>query len=137
MRRKLWIITLCLVLTFIIKAILFTNNRTEITDITATYSEETDQIIVYVTRPSKRNEPYEYENRAETRKIVSLSNYYSEDGTDIFTFDILENGSAELVFLTNDPQYEQKEYAYGYGLKVAISDTFINLDNRLWRRKES
>ena len=60
-----------------------------------------------------------------------------EDGTDIFTFDILENGSAELVFLTNDPQYEQKEYAYGYGLKVAISDTFINLDNRLWRRKES
>lgn len=137
MRKKIWIIILCLILIFIIKAILFTNNMTEITDITASYSEETDQIIIYVARPSKRSEPYEYENRAETRKIVSLSNHYSEDGTDIFTFGILENGSAELVFLTNDPQYEQKEYIYGYGIKVAISDNAVNLNDRLWRRKTS
>lgn len=135
MKKKRWIFILVLALALIIITIIITNGRKQEAGITASYSEETGQITVYAARPSDRHEPYEYENRPGGEEIVSLSGYYAEDGTDVFVFDILGNGIAELAFFSIDPQNASDKYKFSYGLKIVVTDDAVNLNNELWRRK--
>lgn len=134
MKKKFWIFILFLALLLIIMAVIITNSKRQETGITISYSEETGQITVYAARPSNNHEPYEYENRTQGKEIVSLSSYYVEEGIDVFVFDTIGNGNAELVFFTIDPQNASDKYKFAYGLKIVITDDAVNLNNVLWRR---
>ncbi|MEW8987266.1 MAG: hypothetical protein AB2401_09745 [Bacillus sp. (in: firmicutes)] len=134
MKKNFGIFILFLALLLIIMAVIITNSRRQETGITISYSEETGQITVYAVRPSNKHEPYEYENRSQGKKIVSLSSYYVEEGTDVFVFDTIGNDNEELMFFTIDPQNVSDIYKFAYGLKIVITDDAVNLNNVLWRR---
>lgn len=134
MKKKFWVLILLFALLIIIAIIVSKNSNKEVTYLNALYSEETDQITVYSTRPSNIHNPYGYESRLEGETIVSLSNSYAEGDTDIFVFDILGNGEEYLVFYSVDPQFPDEKYKYAFGLKISITDDAINLNNKLWRR---
>ncbi|MBZ4666780.1 MAG: hypothetical protein JG770_2033 [Mahella sp.] len=91
MKKKFWIFILCLAILLVIIAAITTNSSRQETGITALYSEETGQITVYAARSSNKHEHYEY--RTEGKEIVALSSHYVEDGTDVFVFDIIDNGT--------------------------------------------
>ncbi|MHB8061780.1 MAG: hypothetical protein ACYDG2_03965 [Ruminiclostridium sp.] len=135
MKKKLWIFILFLALLLIIVTIIITSGRKQEAGITTLYSEETGQITVNATRPSNKHKPYEYENRPGGNEIASLSGHYTEDGTDVFVFDILGNGVTELAFYSIDPKDADDKYKFAYGLKIVITDDAVNLNNELWRRK--
>ncbi|MBZ4666173.1 hypothetical protein [Mahella sp.] len=135
MKKRLWIFILFLAFLLIIVTIIIASNKKQEPGITVLYSEETDQITVYATRPSNKNEPYEYENRLSGKEIVSLSSRYTKDSTDIFVFDILGNGTSELAFFSIDPQDASNKYKFAYELKIVVTDNAVNLNNILWRRK--
>ena len=133
MKKKLWAFILLPALTIIIITIIFANDRKQEAGITTSYSDKTGQIMVYAIRPSNKNESYKYENRSGGKEIVSLSNSYSENSSDVFVFNILGNGSAELVFFSIEPQTDDK-YRYAYGLEIAVMDGAVSLNNKLWKR---
>ena len=135
MKKKPWILIPFLALLLIIATIMITDGRKQEAGITASYSEETGRITVYAARPSDRHEPYEYENRPGGKDIVALSGHHAEKGADVFVFDILGNGAAELAFFSIDPQDPSDQYKFAYELKIAVTDDAVNLNNELWRRK--
>jgi len=104
-------------------------------EFTAIYLQETNQIVVNTTRPSGQFNPYEYENRtSNVEKIISLTEQRTEGDVDIFIFDIVGSGVAELVFFSIDSQNASDKYKLSQGLEIAITDEAVNLNNVLWRR---
>ncbi len=135
MRKKLWIFSMLIALFLIIGIIAIMNENKQEAEFTASYSEETGQIVVNATRPSDRCNPYEFENRISGGdKIMSLSDRRTEVDVDTFVFDILGNGVTELAFYSIDPQDASDKYKFSQSLKIAITDEAVNLNNELWRR---
>ncbi len=135
MRKKPWIFSMLITLFLIIGIIAIINGNKQEVEFTASYSEETGQIIVNATRPSNRCNPYEFENRISgSDKIMSLYDRRTEDDVDTFVFDILGNGVVELAFYSIDSQDASDKYKFSQSLKIAITDEAVNLNNILWRR---
>lgn len=132
MRRKFGIFIVFLAILFIIIIINNENKQEEI--LNATYLEETDQILVNVARPDEKYKPYEYENRLPTDLIISLSERHTEVNTDLFIFDILYNGNAELAFYSIDPQDPNNKYKIARYLIITVTDEAVKLNNEYWRR---
>lgn len=105
--------------------------------LTFSYTVETDQITVYVIRPSNKHKPYEYEYRLDTNENISLVSRDEKDGTDVFVFDIIDNGVAELAFYSIDPKDLSNKYKNAYELKISITDNAVNLNNKLFNRNKS
>lgn len=134
MKKKRWIFISLLALILIIAVIVIINGNKQEVRLTASYSEETGQIVVKATRPYNRYEPFEYENRLSVDSIISLSERHTEENTDVFVFDILGNGNAEFAFYSIDPQDPNNKYKVAKGLKIVVTDEAVNVNNVLWRR---
>jgi hypothetical protein len=136
MKKKIWIVILILVfLLIIIRRINISSNKQDV-GIKVSYSEKEDQIIVHAVRPSKKHEPYEYENRLATKEIMSLSDRYEKDGTDVFVFNIISNGVTELAFFSIDNQDINNKYKNAYELSVVVTDNTVDLGNMFLNRKK-
>lgn len=123
-----------LALLFIIITIIINNENKQEEVLTATYSEETGQIVVNVGRVDEKYEPYEYENRLPIDLIISLSERHTEVNTDVFIFNILCNGNAELAFYSIDPQDPNNKYKVARHLLITVTDEAVELNNKYWRR---
>ncbi|HPK15534.1 MAG: hypothetical protein BWY35_00552 [Firmicutes bacterium ADurb.Bin248] len=135
MKKKLWIFSALIALLVIVGIIVMINGNKHEAEFIASYSEETGQIIVHAARPYKRCNPYEFENRIPNGDaIISLSDRYTENNTDIFIFDILGDGVAEFAFYSIDLQDASNKYKFAKSVKIIIADEVVNLNNELWRR---
>lgn len=104
----------------------------DVTNITSSYSQDTQLITISLTKPHTWFDPHEYEVRGDS--IVSFVGMESNGSTDLFHFSITDCGATELIFFTNNPREEHDMYKHSHKLDITITQDVIDLGGRLWKR---